>query len=158
MTGKKAAKTAIVVIWMIVIFWFSQKPADESTDMSQSVGHVVADVFVRDYQEWDTDEQERFVEHIDFGVRKTAHAMEYMVLGMLLTILILEYQQEIRKCAVYSLGVSVLYATSDEIHQIFIAGRSCRLMDVGIDSIGAICGIALIMLWRKIRKQKKKER
>lgn len=37
----------------------------------------------------------------------------------------------------------ILYAASDEIHQIFVPGRACMLTDVCIDSAGALLGIAL---------------
>jgi len=33
-----------------------------------------------------------------------------------------------------------IYAISDEVHQIFIDGRSCELRDWAIDTVGAILG------------------
>ena len=41
----------------------------------------------------------------------------------------------------YALLFSALYATSDEIHQGFTADRSPAILDVVIDSSGALCGI-----------------
>ena len=37
----------------------------------------------------------------------------------------------------------VLYASSDEFHQRFVAGRHSTIVDVGIDSLGA--GLALLL-------------
>ena len=34
-------------------------------------------------------------------------------------------------------GVSGLYAVTDEIHQYFVPGRACRLLDVTVDTCGA---------------------
>ena len=33
-----------------------------------------------------------------------------------------------------------IYAISDEVHQIFVDGRSCELRDWAIDTVGAILG------------------
>ena len=81
---KKNIWTLAVLLWMCLIFWFSAKPADESADMSQSVGHLAGELFVRDFQEWKPQEQDAFAERIDHFVRKSAHAAEYVVLGFLL--------------------------------------------------------------------------
>ena len=37
----------------------------------------------------------------------------------------------------------VIYACSDEIHQLFIFGRSCELRDVLIDFIGSLLGVMI---------------
>jgi hypothetical protein len=42
---------------------------------------------------------------------------------------------------------SALYAASDEFHQSFVPGRSCRLLDVLFDATGA--AIALGLIWRR---------
>jgi len=38
-----------------------------------------------------------------------------------------------------------LYAVTDEIHQLFVPGRSGELRDVMIDSIAALVGVGLCM-------------
>ncbi|MFQ8632799.1 MAG: VanZ family protein, partial [Intestinibacter bartlettii] len=45
---------------------------------------------------------------------------------------------------------SVLYAISDEIHQYFVPGRACQFRDVMIDSCGALFGIAVIVILKKM--------
>lgn len=58
----------------------------------------------------------------------------------------------------YAFIVSYLYACSDEIHQLFVAGRSGRFSDTIVDGIGIIIGIAgfliLEILWKKIKSKK----
>ena len=44
-----------------------------------------------------------------------------------------------------SLAFSVLYASSDEIHQLFVAGRGASVRDVLIDTSGAFVGIILVL-------------
>ena len=54
---------------------------------------------------------------------------------------------------------SVLYALSDEIHQIFVDGRAFGVADILIDSAGAVVGIAVCILFRAaaVGVRKKKE-
>jgi len=42
--------------------------------------------------------------------------------------------------------VSYLYACSDEIHQLFIEGRSCQFSDTLVDGIGIVIGIVGFLL------------
>ena len=91
MTGnrRKRNKAGIIwlflmLIWLMVIFSFSAKKADESTVMSHSVGKLIGNIVIPEYRSWPEDKQEQFAEKIDFPVRKCAHASEYAVLGVLM--------------------------------------------------------------------------
>ena len=46
-----------------------------------------------------------------------------------------------KKTAIFSFLFSVLYASSDEFHQTFVPGRDGNIVDVLIDSSGALVGI-----------------
>jgi len=39
------------------------------------------------------------------------------------------------------------YAALDELHQVFVPGRTCLLQDWLIDTAGAFVGIGLVVLW-----------
>ena len=56
------------------------------------------------------------------------------------------YNLEERNRIIYSLIIGMVYATSDEIHQKFIEGRSGQITDVMIDSMGVLFGILIVML------------
>ncbi len=49
-----------------------------------------------------------------------------------------------------SLLFGAFYATTDEIHQYFVPGRSARLFDVGIDTLGVLTGILIYLVLRKL--------
>ena len=50
------------------------------------------------------------------------------------------------------------YAVTDEIHQIFVAGRACKIQDWAIDTAGALLGaLILFALLSVISKAKKKK-
>lgn len=53
-----------------------------------------------------------------------------------------------------------LYACSDELHQYFVPGRSCRFFDVCVDSAGAFCGALVfwgIFYFIKMHGRKRQE-
>lgn len=47
-----------------------------------------------------------------------------------------------------ALATCIVYAVSDEIHQLFVPGRGAQVKDVMIDSTGAFAGI-IIYSWLK---------
>ena len=49
MEKKKRIWTAMVLIWMVVIFMFSAKPADESSKESLFVGRMIGQIFMKDF-------------------------------------------------------------------------------------------------------------
>ena len=73
----------------------------------------------------------------DLALRKLAHLTEYAILGALLL--------RATRRAWVALGLAALYATSDEVHQHFVAGRHGAPLDVAIDTVGALAGI---LAWR----------
>lgn len=77
----------------------------------------------------------------DFPIKKLAHTGEYAILGALIA------WAAGRGHGWRAWLLAVAYAASDEIHQMFVPGRTARLLDVGIDSVGAGMGILLIIWW-----------
>jgi VanZ family protein len=153
--------TILTVVWMVVIFLFSSQDADDSTQVSNSVGKLVGRLFVPGYEQWSMEEQESFAEKIDHPVRKCAHATEYAVLGILLTGAVVDtdslksgrgtYFMQIGICVL----IGALYACSDEIHQLFVPGRSGQVADVLIDSTGVAVGTALAAVILRCISEKK---
>ena len=71
----------------------------------------------------------------DFVLPKTAHLVEYAVLGFLLL------WATRRESAAALLGIA--YAASDEVHQHFVEGRHGSALDVVIDTVGIAVGVYL---------------
>ena len=72
----------------------------------------------------------------DYVLRKGAHMTEYAILAVLLLRATGSYA--------WALGLAVAYATSDEFHQTFVRGRHGSPIDVGIDAVGALVGLAVL--------------
>lgn len=91
-----------------------------------------------------------FKEDAGNKIRKAAHFSEFMCLGLLSALFFREWflrkKSRLERTALISCIFCFLYACSDEIHQIFVPGRACRLKDVLIDCGGAITGIAFALL------------
>ena len=149
-TGRK--KTGIIwlilmLIWMTVIFSFSARKADESAAMSHSVGKEIGELVIPGFGSWPEDKQEQFAEKIDFPVRKCAHASEYAVLGVLMLGTAYSFAEDQgKKNRLLCWCAGTAYAATDEIHQLFVPGRSCQFRDVCIDSAGILTGIVLFSL------------
>jgi len=73
----------------------------------------------------------------DYVLRKCAHMTEYAILAALLMRATASY--------VWAFPLAIAYAASDELHQTFVRGRHGSPLDVGIDAVGALVGLAV---WR----------
>ncbi len=82
----------------------------------------------------------------NFIVRKSAHFIEYMVLGILF-FKSFHYHEKLKVVMLTSFLCGLGYSISDEIHQIFVPGRTAKIMDVLIDSTGLASGLFLILLF-----------
>lgn len=74
------------------------------------------------------------------------HAAEYAFLALLLarTLIWKDAPNLILLLAAFSL--SILYALSDEYHQLFVSGRRFETGDILLDTLGAVLGILVFLL------------
>ena len=86
------------------------------------------------------------------SLRKLAHFTEFASLGALLTWL----YTMLSKRAVFLLPCSVLVACVDEFIQRFVPGRGASIIDVLIDSFGALLGICAVLAVHGLVAKKQK--
>ncbi|MBR1440026.1 MAG: VanZ family protein [Lachnospiraceae bacterium] len=157
---KKWIPVLLWILWMSVIFAYSAKTATQSTVQSNRVGKMLCSVFVSGYRDMPSEAQLKMAESIDFFVRKSAHFLEYTILGVL-TVWAMGQSKRLKGRLFWvSLLWCILYAVSDETHQFFVPGRACKASDMVLDSAGALFGIIMILLpvWLKsIRKKETEE-
>lgn len=127
----------LVLIHCGIIFQFSSRPAVESKELSGKITEIIVDTVERVAPNRLTELDFKRAHHL---IRKNAHFFAYLILGILVI-------NALRRSGIKSIIVAflmcVLYAISDEIHQIFIPGRSGEVRDVLIDSLGAMVGILI---------------
>ena len=156
----------LTVLWMGFIFYMSAQPASESARMSGTIGERIARFLRPDYASIPTAEWQAYVSGIDHIVRKTAHLTEYLILGVLLSIDMLNLwkrkrspDKSVRVISVlfFAWLIGAVYAASDEFHQFFVEGRSMEALDVGIDSLGVCIGCCLVGIFLFIVKRHTKK-
>ena len=87
--------------------------------------------------------------------RKCGHLTEYAVLALLLWRSIHQPDKKNPRPwrwdeAGLALAMVLLYAASDEIHQVFVTSRTALTSDVAIDTCGGALGLALLWLGKQI--------
>lgn len=130
-----------LLVWMIVIFGASTD-LGATKNTSRFIGPVLHWLFPNIADE--------SVERVQTVVRKSSHAIEYAILGLL-------FWRARRKSFSNSsaawqwrdAGIAIVfcafYAATDEFHQTFVAGRQGSPWDVLLDISGAVAG--MILLW-----------
>ena len=161
MNMKKIISTIFVIIWMFTIFYFSNQQGTGSSNTSKKVSKIIVNMIDIKHQ-MQKEAKEELVIKIEPYIRKIAHYTIYTIGGILIINCIYLYIQDYHKSVVNATMIGILYATTDEIHQLFVQGRSGRVIDVVIDSIGIITGIVIYLIIIKIsenivdRKNKKR--
>lgn len=152
---KFALSFAAVVVWMVVIFLFSGQNGQTSAGMSGGIIEAVAKFFNPDFENLSLTAQGGIIASWQFFVRKCAHFLEYMVLGVLTANAFNTLKLNMKIKVFAPLAVTILYAISDEVHQYFVPDRACRLFDICVDSVGGVVGITVFFLGALLIKKSK---
>ncbi len=137
---RKVIKIILVLLWMVMIFLLSNEEAVKSSKKSD--GLIIRSVELFTGKSLSVQEKEKVLKYLVFPVRKCAHLSLYLILGILVISLLREYMVIDTKLVLLSLLICFLYACSDEIHQLFVPGRSGEVRDVLIDTLGACLGVS----------------
>ena len=144
------------MLCMLSIFLFSTDNSRESTSKSNRVILGITNLFHKDLS---NKEKEKIIDMFFVPIRKMAHFGIYLVLGISLISFLREFSIPILKLLLLSIFLEFLYACSDEIHQLFVPGRSGQFSDVLLDTLGASVGIFIYyLLFRKRLNYEQEER
>ena len=123
-------RRALVVAWIAFIWSRSLFPGPASSSQSNFVAALLQPLLeAMGIHEWS---------QMTFLVRKTAHFLEYTVLGVLLALTRDEGSPWWPRVL-----VGVATPSADETIQLFVPGRSGRVTDVMLDCAGVAVGMAL---------------
>lgn len=143
------------VFIMAAIFWFSHQPADVSTEMSDQVTKALLGVAeMTGIMRFSPERVYELCVILSTPVRKAAHITEYTLLYLAVLFALKHWGFSGRKWLSRSFLITVLYACTDEFHQLFIPGRAGLATDVMIDSIGAL--VITAALWKAVERKTKK--
>ncbi len=135
----------LIIIWLVLIFLFSNQSASGSSLLSSTIVNSIAPVAPVIIKS-----------SLTFMIRKSAHIFLYFVLGILIANLLASYKLKAKFVYVYSLMLVFAYAVTDEVHQLFVSGRSGEVRDILIDTIAGALGIALYLGLRRLYGTSKK--
>lgn len=133
---KKIFYWGVVILWMALIFYLSHQPVEKSNNLSKEITEIIIETIekVVPSKKFDL----RTLNHI---LRKNAHFFAYFILGILVLNALRVSSINGFNGIILTLMICILYAISDEVHQLFVPGRGGQVRDVIIDSAGAIAGI-----------------
>ena len=125
----------LVIICMGIIFALSAQVADDSQELSDSFIRKIFETF-------------GIVIESDL-IRTIAHCLEFMGLSVLLfnAVYVTWF---LKLTPIIAFLGTAFYATTDEIHQIFVPGRAFQISDILVDSTGALIGVTASFVILKI--------
>lgn len=139
---------------MVLIFRLSAQNASASGDLSGGMLQSILALFTPDWNSLSPLAQAQKLDAFHTIFRKLAHFSIYAILGVLWTSTLRFGHWQCKDCPKWRILLPfllcLLYAVSDEIHQMFSDGRSCELRDICIDFFGAATGIVCITLLHHI--------
>jgi len=149
---------AATVALMIFIFCMSAKNATQSGEISGNVIKKVAPIIKKDFHQLDPAGQKSFIESLQDIVRSFAHFFEFTLLGIT-GCCAFRFTLNCRKRgAFWAVVMGWGYALTDEIHQIFVPGRTFQFKDIIVDWLGVLLGAALafavFLIIKNIAKKK----
>ena len=86
-------------------------------------------------------------------VRKIAHAVEFCILGVLITTVL---YVKLRKALSLTLLSGLSVALIDETIQLFSSGRSAMIQDIWLDFAGFILGFLIVFVIHRLSGRKKR--
>ncbi|MFR4161288.1 MAG: VanZ family protein [Paraclostridium sordellii] len=139
----------LTIIWMGFIYYMSNQPASISSSQSGGFINMLSNLPIIG----NTIKELMKIGIAEFLIRKSAHMFLYFTLSILIYTVFKNINN--KKAYLYSLTGCFIYACTDEIHQLFITGRSGEFKDVLVDTLGATIGLLLVFMINKILNLRK---
>ena len=141
----------LIILWMIIIFLLSNQKAQDSKQLSNSfITKTIINIYEMKHGKITEEKKVEIKENYSFIVRKAAHFTIYLVLGLLVSLVLIGKNLNIKQIIIYGVLICMAYSITDEIHQIFVSGRSGEIRDIIVDTCGSTVGILLnIIINRK---------
>lgn len=145
--NSRFTKLLPAVLIMILIFLFSAQQSEVSSEISGALTQKILALLAKIFTSIEAENWE-----VWHGlVRKNAHFFGYFVLALLSRrgFKAMGYKHFNRLAFV----LCIVYAMTDEFHQLFVPGRSAELRDVFIDAAGAALGLLVAVAVSRLVKR-----
>lgn len=142
---KRVLFLIMLVVAFYVIFNFSSQDGEVSGSLSRKVTEFIVEMLSK-IKTMNLELKLHYIEKLHPIIRKLAHFSVYTVVGFSIMGFMCTFDIRNIFKVIISFCVGVTYAISDEIHQYFIPDRGPSIIDVGIDSLGVITGIFILVI------------
>lgn len=158
-TKKKILQIILLVLAIFIpltIFSFSSQNGEASQGLSRKISGKIVEItsIGQDLNEYELAER---INKVDRVIRKIAHFSLYTILGITIMSFFCTIKMEDKKRVIITTIIGMLYAISDEIHQIFVPDRSPHVTDVMLDTLGVIFGVLIVLLVIKVYQERIKK-
>lgn len=142
----------LIILWMGVIYAFSNMHSTESLGKSGHIINNIVDIgkYINDKNHIiDIQMNDRgrnlLIKLLQVPFRKIMHMSVYFILSCLLVYLFTYLKIENKKSYLFTFVICFIYACSDEYHQLFV-GRTGQFRDVLIDTFGCLLALFIIFV------------
>ena len=146
---KQVIGLLLIITWMITIFLFSNQQGNASSVTSNKVTKEIIEI-IPSTKHLEENQKKEIVKKVNPIMRKIAHYTIYLIGGILIMFFISTIVQSEKRGVLYSVLIGSIYAITDEIHQMFMDGRTAKITDVLIDTLGVITGVVIYITIKTI--------
>ena len=139
---KKIIYFILLLFWLVMIFLLSNQNGEVSGTSSSSIITNILNIIYSLFH-LSKHNINDVVGILQNPIRECAHAFEYLVLGFLTFQNLENFSIKGNKYIITFLW-GFIYASLDEIHQLFISGRTFQYFDIVIDMLGIILILLMI--------------
>lgn len=151
----KLAAWLPAIIMAYIISGFSAQDGEHSQGLSNKIaGYIVEFAKSSELIEGIEGNENLYIEKLQVPIRKGAHMAEYAVFSACCYFALWVWSLKRNYRYFAAVLIAFLYAATDEIHQLFVPGRTGQLKDVFIDTLGAILMMLILYLINKMSKKK----
>lgn len=155
---KRMILFSLIFLNLAVIFFFSHQTAEQSTVLSDNLSKQL-EIHTPDYEAKTQAEKNVFHANMQSYVRRSAHVVLFFCLGVLILLLLATYPFRWHRLLA-GVFFGVLCALGDEVHQLYVPGRTFQWEDILSDIFGFLAGVLLtlflILIDYLIKKHKRR--
>ena len=157
----KIISILVILLWLIVIFCFSNMNSDESNDKSKGAIQNIVKTSINISNtihltniELTEEKLDQITNNLNYPLRKVMHASVYFILALLLLIVLNKNNVTDYKLYLFTIIFCIIYAITDEVHQLYVSERTGQPLDVLIDTTGSVLGLLVYKIGHNKSKSK----
>ena len=146
---KRVIYAIFVISILIIMYTFSSQSSRDSNKLSKSIINGSIELYkVISHKEVNNT---KVINKYNVYLRKIAHFTEFFILAIFVFLLL--DTTNINKKTIICILVCFVFACLDEIHQYYNGSRDPRMLDVIIDTSGAITAMIVLLKFKIIEKK-----